>query len=179
MDNKAKILIVDDNSTNLKLLRNGLGQKYDVQEALNGQLALEISKQFYPDIILLDVMMPGIDGLEVCRRLRKDERLKYVKILLLTSNIKLEQRLEGYKAGADDYIGKPFDFKELLAKIEVFKRLKNSEEVNDIKSNFLDILSHATGTPLSVIMAYSSILTSSPNLAEEEKNMVEQIKIEK
>ncbi|MCP4756050.1 MAG: response regulator [Proteobacteria bacterium] len=122
-----KILIIDDETTNLKILSLMLDGLYDVRTAVSGEEALQITESFIPDIILLDIMMPGIDGYEVCRRIRADRILSEAKILLISAKNRLEDRLKGYDVGADDYVAKPFDEEELRAKVKAFARLNEEE----------------------------------------------------
>ncbi len=127
MTQKQKILIVDDDKSNLRILSLILESDYEIQEANDGEEALLIAEKFKPDIMLLDVMMPGIDGIEVCQRIREDVNQRDCKIILVTAKTSLEDRLTGYDAGADDYITKPFEEDELQAKIRVFVRLNKEE----------------------------------------------------
>lgn len=128
MTSKQKIQIVDDDTSNLKILSLMLEDEYEIRAAQSGEEALIIAEEFKPDIMLLDVMMPGIDGIEVCQRIRADETQQACKIILVTAKTSLEDRLKGYEAGADDYITKPFEADELQAKVEVFIRLIKEEK---------------------------------------------------
>lgn len=122
-----KILIVDDEAKNLKILRIKLGKDYELREASTAEEALEILKDFQPALILTDIMMPGMDGYELTRVIRENEVDVSPKIILLSGKSFLEEKLEGYNAGADDYLTKPFSGDELKAKINVFMRLYNLE----------------------------------------------------
>ncbi len=129
MNLSKKIMVVDDALSVITFLRDILtGAGYDVITAADGEQALERLKTFRPDLILLDIIMPGLDGYEVCRKIRQHPSDNHAKIIMLSSESKLEERLRGYKAGADDYISKPFDEHELLAKVRVFMRLKRVED---------------------------------------------------
>ena len=167
MAGKTKVLIVDDDSRNLRILEEILSDDFEVEEAVNGSEALEKASQFMPDIILLDIMMPDIDGLEVCKRIRENKNLSFIKIILVSGKARQDEKMEGYEAGADDYITKPFDDDELLVKVKVFAKLKFSEEINQLKTNFLDLMSHETGTPLNAIVGFSSLLKNEPGFTEE------------
>ncbi len=124
-----KILIVDDaNSIRLFLSEMLLEAGYEVMTASSGEEALITLKDFIPDLVLLDVIMPGINGYEVCRNIRKEAAYKFIKIIMVSAEKKLEERLQGYQSGADDYLQKPFDKEELLAKVRVFLRLKSVED---------------------------------------------------
>lgn len=120
----STILIVDDNAASRETLEVILsGQGYSLQMAENGIQALEKANVIHPDLILLDVMMPGIDGFEVCRRLRSTPGLAEVPIILLTALDDSASRLEGLESGADDFISKPFDRHELRARVRTITRL--------------------------------------------------------
>ena len=95
-----------------------------------GEMALEILPDIMPDIILLDIIMSGMDGFEVLKSIRSNEKLKYIRIILLSSKNNIDERLKGYDLGTDDYMTKPFVGNELLAKVNVFAKLKHSEERN-------------------------------------------------
>lgn len=127
MDPTQKVLIVDDDRVNVNILTIMVQDAYDYRVAYSGEEALEIAETYRPDIVLLDIMMPGIDGYEVCRQFRADEKLARAKILLLTAKSDLDSRLQGYDIGADDYVSKPFEEEELLAKVRVFERLNREE----------------------------------------------------
>jgi signal transduction histidine kinase len=137
--------------------------------AASGHEALERVKDCKPDIVLLDIMMPGIDGYEVCRRLRGDVRLKHLKIIMVSAKALTSERLEGYDAGADDYITKPFDEDELQAKVKVYSRLKSLEEVDSLKNNVLSLLSHESHTPLNAILSPAEMLMSTDSMQTEER----------
>jgi len=123
-----KILLVDDEETNVLILKEILEDQYQIEMAYSGEEALECVKTYKPDIVLLDIMMPGIDGYEVCQKMRTDETLFHTKIILVTAKDGLKNRLHGYESGADDYIPKPFHEEELIAKIQVFDRLNTKEQ---------------------------------------------------
>ena len=117
----ARILAVDDDPKILNLMRRGLAfAGYGVDLAANGEEALAIARERPPDLVVLDVMLPGLDGLEVCRRLRAGE--PNLPILLLTAKDRVPDRVAGLDAGADDYLIKPFAFDELLARIRALLR---------------------------------------------------------
>lgn len=123
-----RILIVDDEPKNLKILRIRLKDGYEIEEAATGEEALEKIESFNPALVLLDIMMPGIDGYEVTRRIKANPKTQNCKVVLLSGKALLEEKLEGYKSGAEDYITKPFNGEELLAKIKVFIKLFNLED---------------------------------------------------
>ncbi len=113
-----KILVVDDSVEILKMLHTSLKlEGYEVLEALDGKMALALLEESIPDLIILDIFLPEMDGFEVCRRIR-EKGLK-VPIIMLTAQSDVEQRIKGLKSGADDYLGKPFSVSELLERIRV------------------------------------------------------------
>jgi class 3 adenylate cyclase len=121
----SKILIVDDEPFNLDLLEQELMEHdYMIERAVNGVEALEKTASFKPDVILLDYMMPKMNGLEVIRRLRADDNNKSVPVILLTAKAAQEDKIAGLDAGADDYVTKPFDSFELLARVRAMLRIK-------------------------------------------------------
>jgi len=116
-----KLLLVDDEPNILQFLEMGLQEEgYEVLTAQDGMTAVTLAKQFQPHIIILDVMMPGMDGFEVCRMLKKTEN---VAIIMLTAKDEVDDRVKGLTLGADDYMMKPFSFEELLARIQA--RIRN------------------------------------------------------
>ena len=124
MTSPANILIVDDDSwgrDTLEAVLTGLG--HNLHFCDNGLEALKQASILQPDLILLDVMMPGIDGFEVCRRLRADPRLGEVPVIMTTALDDKASRLEGIQAGADDFIAKPIDRMELRARVNTITRL--------------------------------------------------------
>jgi DNA-binding response OmpR family regulator len=162
-----KVLIVDDNQVNRLICSELLEEHYDLEFAVDGEDAIQKATEFDPDLVLLDVMMPGIDGLEVCRRLRKSSR-PWVKIILVSAKVQTSDRLAGYEAGADDYVGKPFDEDELLAKIRVHLKLKRTEEVDELKYNVLRAMQHGNRTPITKILCRSEMLMGRKSELSEE-----------
>jgi len=150
MEKPTKILAVDDNTTNLEIFEELLEDEFNLVTACSGEEALEIAERFQPDLILLDIMMPGIDGYEVCRRLRKNPSLKYTEVIMVTAKALTTERLEGYDVGADDYVTKPFDGDELLAKIRAFLHLKKIEEMEQIEEDFSETVTHEMRTPMTI-----------------------------
>lgn len=134
----GKVLIVDDSRSTTQLIKNALENNYIIKVAATGEKAIVINKYFDPDVILLDVALPGIDGYEVCRKIRSESRYRFTKIIMISVRTLLNQRLEGYASGADDYIVKPFETEELEAKVRVFYRLRNTEKELDRLNRMLD-----------------------------------------
>ena len=118
MEKKYRILIVDDDRTNLIFLKEILVNGYELELTTSGEGALAAIDSFNPDILLLDVMMPGIDGYEVCRKIRALERFSHLKIIMLSARAMSDEQTKGFEAGADDYIIKPYSHDEILRKIE-------------------------------------------------------------
>ena len=124
-----KILIVDDEPFNLDLLEQELMEyDYVLERAADGVEALEKTASFKPDVILLDFMMPRMNGLEVVKRLRQDEEHRGIPVILLTAKATQEDKVAGLDAGADDYVTKPFDAIELLARVRAMMRLKEMHD---------------------------------------------------
>ncbi len=172
MSLSQKLLIVDDMRTNVLILKKLFQDKYTLATAESGEQALLIIPEFRPDIILLDILMPGMNGYEVCQRIRKEQQYRFIKIILVSAKTMIEDRLKGYRAGADDYIVKPFDNNELEAKVKIFSQLKHEEELNQLKGNLLTLFSHETKTPLSVIIGLTEILQKSYDLNGDEKKHI-------
>ena len=120
MNNHKKILAVDDNPNNTAIMEELFGEHYDLRTATNGNDAIEIALEFEPDLILLDIMMPGMDGYEVCRQLRKYPSLSETRIIMVTAKGELEDKVTGYEVGANDYITKPFDEDNIMESVEFF-----------------------------------------------------------
>lgn len=120
---KARILVADDEQDLVWALRHSLSDEgYEVLTAHNGRETLAVAKHHRPDLVILDIVMPELDGLQVCRRLRRDPTLASVPILFLTVRSAVEDRVEGLDRGGDDYVVKPFDTRELKARIRALLR---------------------------------------------------------
>jgi adenylate cyclase len=128
----SKILIVDDEPFNLDLLEQELADyDYAIERASDGVEAVEKTETFRPDVILLDYMMPKMNGLEVVKRLRASEQHKAIPVILLTAKATQEDKIAGLDAGADDYVTKPFDSFELLARVRAMLRIKQMHDTLD------------------------------------------------
>lgn len=173
-----KILIVDDDKVYISIFREILEDVYTLQAARSGEDALLLLPRFRPDLILLDVMMPGLDGYQVCRKIRANPLYRYVKIILVSGRANLDDRLEGYKAGADDYLTKPFNEDELLAKVEVFLRLHYAEKYELVHRKMLDQFSSDSSAPLARILSAADILANSAPLSDDQQECVRIINIE-
>ncbi len=171
MQPRSKILAVDDDVIDIKVVEKLLGEEYELKTASTGEEALEVAADFHPDIILLDNMLPGIDGGQVCQQIRADSALRHTKIIMVSGRSMVSERVEAYEAGADDYVTKPFDKDELLAKIRVYLRLKSVEEVDQFKTNVLTLLGHEARTPLNSLIVSAEMLMSEENIDAEEQKM--------
>src|SRR3990170_1987726 len=126
---KPRILCVDDEPLNLMVLEGVLVPKeYEVIRADSGKMALAIVKKQKIDIVLLDVMMPEMNGYELCRKIKDDEKYRNIPVVMITSLSSKDDRIRGIEAGADDFISKPFDHGEILARIKMLLKIK---ELND------------------------------------------------
>ena len=121
----AQILVVDDVPANVKLLEAKLASEYyDVISAKDGFEAIEKTKEHKPDLVLLDVMMPGMDGFEVCKKLKEDIEVSHIPIVMVTALSEKSDRLKGLDAGADDFITKPINDVALFARVKSLVRIK-------------------------------------------------------
>jgi C4-dicarboxylate-specific signal transduction histidine kinase len=127
MSEKQKVLIVDDDTRNQRIITEILEDAVDFRLASTGEDAIAAVEEYCPDLVLLDIMLPGIDGYEVCRRIRSNPKLSFTKVILVSGKARVEERLKGYAIGADDYMTKPAVPEELLAKAKVFLRLTRVE----------------------------------------------------
>ncbi|MNO89342.1 Response regulator MprA [compost metagenome] len=137
---RSTVLLIDDDEKIISMLRRGLAfEGYDVVTAANGAEGLNILLSSEPDLVVLDVMMPKVDGFEVCRRLR--EGGSTVPILMLTAKDEIEHRVKGLDLGADDYLVKPFALEELLARVRALLRRKPGQnEAGEPKLTYDDIM---------------------------------------
>ena len=183
-----KILIVDDVSKNIQILGNILShKKYQIAYAQNGEQALDICNHQTFDLILLDIMMPGLDGYQVCERLKSNPKTKEIPIIFLTAKTDMDSIIKGFEIGGNDYITKPFNAAELIARVNnhllinrqreslkelnidlerrVKRRTSQLEKANHklsvldlAKSNFLSIVSHEIRTPLNGVIGLTELL---------------------
>lgn len=164
MEHCSAILIVDDQPVQREILEALLSQEeYNLAFASNGEEALAKAAELTPDLILLDVMMPGMDGFEVCRRLRADSVLAGVPVVMITSLDDRESRLQGIEAGADNFINKPFDQNELLAQVRTIAgldRYRQLLQANDRQERDIDHLSalYNTASALNHIIDIGALL---------------------
>ncbi|OHB96956.1 MAG: hypothetical protein A2W74_07310 [Planctomycetes bacterium RIFCSPLOWO2_12_38_17] len=140
--NKPKILVADDIKQNVKLLKVILtASEYDVIEAYDGEETLEKVQTENPELILLDIMMPKLSGFEVCKKLRANDRTKNIPVIMITALHEMDDRIKGIEAGADDFISKPFNKVELLARIKSLLSMRQTttekKEVSDVLESIL------------------------------------------
>ncbi|MFZ3384043.1 MAG: response regulator [Candidatus Methanoperedens sp.] len=121
---RPKVLVVDDEPTNIELLEGYLSKDYDILKAHDGNEAIIIVEANPPDIILLDIMMPGMNGYEVCKKLKDDRNTNHIPIVMVTALHEKEDRNKAIEAGADDFITKPFDIIELTVRVKSYLRTK-------------------------------------------------------
>ncbi len=146
-DQKFWILGVDDEPQNLEILEEILGDQFDLTLVSSGRACLDEANTAPPDLILLDVNMQGMDGLEVCRRLKGEPDTSDIPVIFVSAYSKLEERLAGYRAGGDDYVTKPFDDEELLIKVKL--ALATKRQLDSLQRSSTDALDVAQ-TALSV-----------------------------
>ena len=202
--NNASVLIVDDTIYNIQLLSLMLNkQGYRVEKATSGTEALESANQLLPDIILLDIRMPDIDGYEVCKRLKANPVTKDIPVIFISSIEESTDKVEAFSVGGVDYISKPFQLIEVLARIETHLRLcllqKKLQEQNEqlqssalvlsrsleqerklsqMKSDFISVVSHEFRTPLTTIQSASELLEYYEWTKEEQVEQLHQIQSE-
>lgn len=164
--NKGIILIVDDNPTNLNVLFDCLNESgFQTLVALNGKDALDRADYAQPDIILLDIMMPGMDGFETCRRLKQNNSTKDIPVIFMTALSDTNDKVEGFTCGAVDYICKPFQQEEVLARIAAHITIRRQQrelaKLNATKDKFFSIISHDVRNQFNLLVGYSGMLNDS------------------
>ncbi len=180
MKKEPKILVVDDQPINVRLLEKKL-QRCGIRvfSAFSGPDALVLAKENTPDVILLDIMMPGMDGLEVCRRIKEDEVLCEIPVIFITAKTSKEGKIEGLGLGAADYITKPVDLDETVARINTQIRIQENHRVNlELSQRLAESRQHAAiahvtegiahnlNNLLGVVVGYMDLLKSSINNPE-------------
>ncbi|MDM8515708.1 hybrid sensor histidine kinase/response regulator [Desulfobacterales bacterium HSG16] len=180
-DNKQLILIVDDEPTNLELMMQILGNNYRLAFATNGAEALKATEKLEPDIILLDIMMPEMDGYEVCRHLKTNEKTQSIPVIFVTAKGETDDEIRGLELGAIDYITKPVSPPIVKARIKNHLALKSALEEIERKNNMLEkqnnelieasqlredveqITRHDLKTPLNAVISFPRIMLAKPD----------------
>lgn len=169
----GRILVVDDTPLNVRLLTSILEiEGYNVVTATNGPDALELVPQTAPDVVLLDVMMPGMDGFEVCRRIKAEEFSAHLPVVMVTALQDTQNRVQALEAGADDFLTKPVDEVEVLARVKTLVRAKRGRDElqnaysalqrsEGLRDSLSQMLVHDLRTPLTAIIAALDILLTS------------------
>jgi len=162
MEKKSKILIVDDAVDTVELLKKRLRfEGYDTAEAYDGEEALKLVPEYNPDLIILDVMMPKLNGYEVCQRLKSNENTKYIPVLMLTAKSEVEDKVKGLDIGADHYLAKPFNYKELSARVRSLVATKAAreklveEEKSEALEQMMEEVAHEIRNPLTSIGGFA------------------------
>lgn len=170
-EDKKLIFIVDDQERNLEVLGSLLrSNSYNVMIASSGMEALKMVEKKLPDLILLDIMMPKMDGYEVCQRLKENDLTKELPIIFLTAKSETEDLVKGFRLGGMDYITKPFSNEELLVRIKNHLELKSSKDIilkqnqeliklNKDKNHFLSIAAHDLKNPLFTVKGFSQLIS--------------------
>jgi DNA-binding response OmpR family regulator len=171
----VKVLIVDDNIDTVELLTKRFrAEGYEIAAAYDGEEALRKVREYVPDLVVLDIMMPKIDGLEVCRQLKDDETTKHIPILMLTAKSEVSEKVKGLDTGADGYLTKPFDYKELAARVRSLLAQKDASVKQAQKEklaaldHMVDEVSHEVRNPLVSIGGLTRRILK--NISEDDPN---------
>lgn len=169
---KSNILIVDDTLKNVQLLGSILfDEGYEIAIAMNGKEALELVKDFTPDLILLDIMMPELDGFQTCQKLKEIPGFTEIPVIFLSAKTEIEDITKGFEIGGVDYISKPFNKMELLKRIETHIELRESHKKitsqnNELKE-MIHLLSHDLNNPLGFISSIIDLVKTSDEKIED------------
>ena len=166
---KTRVLVVDDITKNLQIVGTMLRNAgYEVMPTTSGAQALERVRVQLPDLILLDLMMPEMDGLQVCQRLKADPLTRRIPVIFLTASNEMEHLVKGFEAGAVDYVTKPFNPPELLARVRTHVELQQARqrlrEMNNEKNEFMGIVAHDLRSPLTAIYGFSEMIQQEPEM---------------
>jgi signal transduction histidine kinase len=170
---KALLLLVDDSPTNLQILGTILEGPYKTVFARDGRQALDIIRYRQPNLILLDIMMPEMNGFEVCERLQASPDTRDIPIIFLTAKTETENMVKGLRLGAVDYITKPFQEEELLARVSTHLSLRQAkqqlQELNATKDRFFSIMAHDLRTPFTGLLGLTEVIINNIELYDAEK----------
>jgi len=169
MATKDVILVVDDQPNNLKVIASVLGRKYSVSIANSGSNALKILENHTPDLILLDIMMPEMDGFEVCRNIKANENIRHIPVIFLSAKADIEDVIKGFNCGAADYITKPFNPTEVEVRVQNHLNLKHArselksagqklQELHAVSDKLNSVLSHDLKDSCKTIHDISNLL---------------------
>ncbi len=166
---RRRVLVADDNADMRGYMARLLGRAYDVVLATNGEQALELARRVSPDLVLSDVMMPGLDGFALLQALRADERTRQTPFIMISARAGEEARLEGLQAGADDYLVKPFGGRELVARLSSALQLAaQRQEADRRKDEFLATLAHELRNPLAPLRMAAELLKYAPDASAQQ-----------
>ena len=155
----GNILVVDDTKENLRILADALGEEgYKVRPALSGRMALEAARKELPDLILLDILMPGMDGYEVCETLKADQALKDIPVIFISALNEVGDKMKGFSAGGVDYISKPFQTEEVLARVKTHLTLRQLQKDVERKNTRLRELNRDLQSALDEIKTLRGII---------------------
>jgi CheY-like chemotaxis protein len=169
---RARILIVDDTPFNIEFLEGFLGAEYDVTAAASGDAALASVATAPPDLILLDIVMPGMDGFEVCRRLKADEKTADIPVIFITALDDIAAETRGLALGAIDFITKPFNPAVVRARVRNHIALR---EAARLKEDVERIMRHDLKSPLTTVVSLPQLLLMDGNLGEGQRDMLRRI----
>jgi DNA-binding response OmpR family regulator len=173
--NKWKVLVVDDEPNNLQLLEEILQDQYQLSFATDGAKALDVAWKVTPDLILLDIMMPEMDGYETCRRLKADSRTAKIPVIFVTAMGEVEDERRGFEVGGVDYLTKPVSPPIVLARVKTHLALKHArddlEQQNEIlrenvrlREDVERITRHDLKTPLNAIIGFPQVIIMNESL---------------
>ena len=160
---KPKVLIVDDTPENIQVLMETLKDQYTIVAAINGEKAIKMAMaEPRPDLILLDIMMPGMDGYEVCRRLKADEQVQHIPIIFVTAKTEVDDETLGFELGAVDYITKPFSIPVVKARVKAHLELKILRDLEEIQRAKLETVLGMLNSELAEAAEYVKFLLPQP-----------------
>ncbi len=176
MDEKGKVLIVDDDASYTEILKRVIAKNgYEIRVAYDGLEGFNQTLEWKPDVMLVDWMMPGMSGIELVKKIKEHPELKFCYVIMLTARVETEDKITGLESGADDFITKPVDFSELLARVRVGFRIKKLQsEIAELQheSALLEMartLGHEINNPLNIIYLAIELVNRSLKEGDVEK----------